>query len=332
MDIHEITVSAHEYFGKWFESIKGMKRFGKYKKSTRKFLWSIFRGLFLFGMSFVLLYPLLISLSVSLRGEADLFNPAVIWIPRNVTILNILNTIEEMDYWNALRNTMKLSFVSVLLQVISCAVVGYGFARFRFRFKGLFFGLVIFTIIVPPQVIYIPNYLMYKDFDYFGLGTLIGLFTGNKIVTNLLNTPYVMYLPALLGVGIRSGLFIYIFNQFYRNLPKDLEDAAYIDGCGYYRTFLKIILPNAKTVMLTVFLFSLVWYWNDYFVTSMYINTNTVSTALAILAGVAINIDAYMSPSLLQSGCLLVMLPLLLIYLCFERFFTEGIERTGIVG
>ena len=148
----------------------------------------------------------------------------------------------------------------------------------------------------------------------------------------MLNTPYVLYLPALLGVGIRSGLFIYIFRQFYRNLPKELEDAAYIDGCGYYKTFFRIILPNARTSILTVLLFSVVWYWNDYFMTSMYTSINTVSTALSMLAESSVNLDSYIKPSLLQSGCLLVMLPLLILYLCCERFFTGGIERSGIVG
>lgn len=304
----------------------------KHKKTGRRLLWSICRGLFLFGMSFVLLYPLILSASVAFRHQQDLFNPAVVWIPRHITLENIAGAIEHMDYWKALANTVKLSFVSVIFQVLSCMVVGYGFARFKFKFRGILFALVIFTIIVPPQVVYIPNYLMYKNFNYFGIGSLIGLFTDQAVTANLLNTPFVMYLPALLGVGIRSGLFIYIFNQFYRNLPKELEDAAFIDGCGYYKTFLKIIVPNTKTAILTVFLFSLVWYWNDYFITSMFINTDTVSTALATLAGVAVNIDAYLSPSLLQSGCFLVMFPLLLIFVIFERFFTEGIERTGIVG
>ncbi len=318
----------------WIEKIQNkIKGFLQRKESGwRGFLWASFRTLFLIGMSFVLLYPLLISLSIAFRHQEDLFNPAVVWIPRRYTLENIVLAMEQLDYWQSLKNTLQIGLGSVILQVFSCMLIGYGFARFKFRFKNIFFALVIFTIIVPPQVVYIPNYLMYKDFNFFGIGKLIGLFTGKDLVVNLLNTPYVMYLPAALGVGIRSGLFIYIFNQFYRNLPKELEDAAYIDGCGYYRTFFKIIIPSVRTIVMTVFLFSLVWYWNDYFITSMYMNKNTVSIALAVLSEIAINIDQYLKPTLMQAGSLLIMAPLLIIYIVFERFFTEGIERTGIVG
>lgn len=329
MNLQQTGKSAAAAAEKWLTNIRADKR---RKRKIGKILWSICRALFLFGMGFVLLYPLLLALSISFREQQDMLNPAVVWIPRHFTLDNIKNVIEQMDYWNALKNTLSLTFISVILQVASCAFVGYGFARFNFRCKNLLFALVIFTIIVPPQVVYIPNYLMYKDFNFFGIGSLVGLFTGKDLTVNLLNTPYVLYLPALLGVGIRSGLFIYIFRQFYRNLPKELEDAAYIDGCGYYKTFFRIILPNARTSILTVLLFSVVWYWNDYFMTSMYTSINTVSTALSMLAESSVNLDAYIKPSLLQSGCLLVMLPLLILYLCCERFFTGGIERSGIVG
>lgn len=277
-------------------------------------VWVIARTLFLVGMGFVLMYPLLMALSVAFRSQKDLLDPSVIWIPKHFTLENVQWALDNLEYFPSLWNTVKLSLVSSLLQIASCAVVAYGFARFKFKGKKLFFALVIFTIIVPEQVVYIPKYLMYKDMY-------------------LLNNPLCMYLPALLGVGIRSGLFIYIFNQFYRNLPKELEEAAYIDGCGYYSTFLRIVLPNSRTSVLTVFLFSVVWYWNDYFQASMYFfNMNTHSTMLARLADQAINFDSTTASVRLQACCLLVILPMLLLFLCFERFFTQGLERSGIVG
>lgn len=313
------------------QALQRPERRVRYLQKGGHVVWVIARALFLIGMGFVLLYPLLMALSISFRTRADLLDPSVVWIPKHFTLENIEFAWKELEYLTSLKNTALLSLVSSLLQIISCAVVAYGFARFKFPGKNLLFALVIFTIVVPEQVLFIPKYLMYQDFNFLGIGWIVSLFTGEKV--NLLNNPLVMYLPALLGVGIRSGLFIYIFNQFYRNLPRELEEAAYIDGCGYYATFLRIVLPNARTSVLTVFLFSVVWYWNDYFQASMYfVNMNTLSTMLARLSDTAINFESTLKSVRLQAGSLLLILPMLILFLCFERFFTEGLERSGIVG
>lgn len=311
------------------------------KKHAGGWAWALFRTALLFGLSFVLLYPLLYTLSISFRQPVDMANPAVIWIPRHFTLDNLKDAYQFMDYTKSFWNTLRLGLVSSALQVASCSLVGYGFARFRFKFKGLAFGLVIFTIIIPPQVVYVPTYLMFKNFDILGILGLAGRLTGQNLTINLLNSPLTLYLPALFGVGIRSGLFIYIFRQFYRNLPRELEDAAYIDGCGHMKTFLRIIVPNAKAAFLTVILFSIVWYWNDYYYVSMYFsNVKTVSTALAGLMDAfttdvnfeAMRTDPYMITTRLQAGCLLVITPMLVMYMALQKYFTEGIERTGLVG
>ena len=297
----------------------------KLKKSSvriGRIAWGIVCGLILFGLSFIILYPLLFMCSMAFRSTADISDPSVIWIPRNFTMQNILDSLRFMNYWETLKNTFSLSIVSSFLQIISCSLVGYGLARFRFRGRNILFALVILTIVIPPQVLYTPTYLMYRDW-------------------NLINTPWPLYLPAMLGVGIKSGLFIYIFRQFYINLPGELEDAAYVDGCGHVRTFLQIIVPNAGVAFLTVFLFSLVFYWNDYFNVSMFLNNRqTVSTALSNLMTSfltdsefeSIMFNPYLASTRMQAGCLLAMAPLLLIYLVMQRFFVTGIERTGVVG
>ncbi len=327
---------------KFIGSVADWRRNGiRCKKQAFRLLWALFRLALLFGLSFVLLYPLIYMVSIAFRQPIDMANPAVIWIPRHITADNIKDAFTFMDYPKSLWNTVRLGLVSSLLQVISCSLVGYGFARFDFKLKGLAFALVIFTIVVPPQVVYVPTYMMYKQFDIFGIMKLIGTVIGQDIRINLLDSSLTLYLPAMFGVGIRSGLFIYIFRQFYRNLPRELEDAAYIDGCGHFQTFLKIIVPNAKAAFLTVILFSIVWYWNDYYYISMYFsNVKTVSTALAGLMDAfttdvsfeAIRTDPYMITTRLQAGCLLTILPMLLLYILLQKHFTEGIERTGLVG
>ncbi len=284
--------------------------------------FGILSAMILLGLSFIILYPLLFMCSMAFRSTADISDPSVIWIPRHFTLQNLSDALRFMKYGETLKNTFSLGIVSSLLQIVSCALVGYGLARFRFRGRNLLFALVILTIVIPPQVLYTPTYLMYRQW-------------------NMINTPWPLWLPAMLGVGIKSGLFIYIFRQFYINLPAELEDAAYVDGCGQVRTFLSIIVPNAGVAFLTVFLFSLVFYWNDYYNVSMFLNgRQTVSTALANLSSAfltdsqfeSIMFNPYLASTRLQAGCLLAMAPLLLIYLVMQRFFVTGIERTGVVG
>ena len=299
----------------------------------------VLRGVFLFCMCFVVLYPILYMVSVSLRTTEDLFDLTIIWIPKTFTLVNYTEVIDLIGYVDLLRNSVFIALVSTLLNVTVCAMVGYGFARFRFRLRNLAFALVLFTIIVPPQNVSIPLYMQYKDFDFIGIGSLIGLFTGQPVTVNLLNTPLTMFVPAALGIGLRSGLFIYIFRQFFRGIPRELDDAAYIDGCSVPGTFLKIMVPNASAAFVSCFLFSFVWYWNDFYQMSMYFNEPvTVTTALGMLedtlrgAGMNAWANPYIVVTRMQAACVLTILPMLLLYIGLQRFFRESIERTGIVG
>lgn len=311
------------------------------KNRSRTLLWKLLRAFFLIGFCFVILYPVLMMLSKAFMSREDLYDRSVLLLPRSFTLDNVKTAIKQLDYWSSLWNSLWVATVVSVLQTLSCLLVGYGFARFEFKGKRLLFALVLFTIIVPPQVIYAPTYLSYKAFDFFGLGQIGRLFTGEAFTVNILNTGFSLYLPALLGVGIRSGLFIYIFRQFYRGLPYELEDAAYIDGCGFFRTFFRVILPNASAALLTVFLFSIVWYWNDYYYIAMYFSsTKTVSMALSLLpdalvtnkATQALSGDPYLIGTRLQAGALLAITPLLILYLFLQRYFTQGFERTGLTG
>ena len=297
------------------------------------------RTVFLFCMSFVVLYPILYMISVSFRTPEDLYDPTVIWIPLHWTLQNYIDVVSIMNYPGLLANTLVQSIACTVLNVAVCALIGYGFARFRFPLRGLAFSLVLFTIIVPPQNISIPLYLQYQAFDFLGLGQIGRLFTAKAFTVNLLNTPLTMYIPAVLGMGIRSGLFIYIFRQFFRGMPKELEDAAYIDGCGIFRTFTRIMLSNAAPAILSCILFSFVWYWNDYFLSLMYFDEpQTLSTVLAGLQGTlrSMGFDFYSNPYLIvtrmQAACLLTIMPLIVLYAFLQRFFTDSIDKTGIVG
>ena len=292
---------------------------------TYKTVWSIVRAVLLIGLSFIILYPLIYMVSIAFRPLDELFDPSVVWIPKHLTLKNIKFAMEKMNMLkpvgteNSLFNSVVVNLLSALLQVASTAFVGYGFARFEFKLRGFLFGVVIFTMVVPVNSIIIPLFLNYRNL-------------------HLLDSYFAFYIPAILGQGLRSGLFIFIFRQFFKGMPKEFEDAASVDGCGGLRTFLQIFVPNAGPAFLTSFLFSIVWYWNDYYYSSMFFPTKqTVSLALAGLRNLlstdaTVGRDPYQLLISLQAGSFLVCIPLLLMYMFLQRYFVQSIERTGIVG
>ena len=282
-------------------------------EKTKRISWSIIRTVIIIGLCFEILYPFLIKILQAFMTTSDLLDPTVKIFPREFSLASIVKTFQDINFIHSFFNSFILSFSLSVIQLFVCTTIGYGFARFRFRLNSFFFVMLIITLVIPIQLYNTSAFIYFKNLNLIG---------------NII--PF--YILSATGLGMKNGLFVFLMRQFFRGLPKELEDAAYIDGCGYYKTFFRIILPNARTSILTVLLFSVVWYWNDYFMTSMYTSINTVSTALSMLAESSVNLDSYIKPSLLQSGCLLVMLPLLILYLCCERFFTGGIERSGIVG
>lgn len=298
------------------------------RKEAADKIWPFFRFVILFGLGFVILYPLIYMISCAFREQGDMNDPTVVWLPRHYTLDIMRETMKAMDFGTTIKNTLFLNVGCSIVQVMSCAVTGYGFARFKFRGKNLLFGIVILMILVPQQVISLPVYTQFRCF--LGIKSL-----------NLIDTMWTMYLPAMTGNGIRAGLMILIFRQFFKGLPKEIEDAAYIDGCGPFMTFLRVMIPNAASAFLTVFLFSIVWYWNDYYVSStFFVNTKTVATMLSrletqmkmLLFG---DPNAQVGPRELivwkQAGCLISIAPILFLYTCLQKYFTEGIERSGLV-
>ena len=303
-------------------------------------LQAIFRSLLLTGLSVIILYPLLYSISVAFRPASELYDPLVVLVPKTLVWTNLKNAIHYLDYQEALVNSLILVILSTFLQVISCAMAGYGLARFRFRASKIIFILVIITMIVPPQTVLIPSFVNFRFFNPLGLVSLYNRLTGASLNINLVNTPLAFYLPAVLGNGIRSGVIIFIFRQFFRGLPKELEEAAYLDGCGPFRTFVKIMIPNAGGAFLITVLISFVWYWNDFVYTSSLLNNyKTVMNQLYILKNHISHIMEYevgANPQegilILQAGVLLSVLPPLLLYLLLHKNFKESVERSGLVG
>lgn len=321
-----------------------MKREKKRRKRfttarAQKLLWSIVRGVIIIGICFTILKPLILKVCVSFMGESDLYDASVKYVAKHFTWNNYGLALSGMEYWTVLGRTILLSAGVAVVQLIACLLTAYGFARFRFPFKKILFACVIFTLIVPPQVIMLPLFMKYRFFDVFGIFEAI---TGSSI--NLIDTYWPFFIQACTTMGVRNGLYIYMLRQFFKGMPKELEEAAYVDGCGKLRTFVQIMMPSAVPMMVTVFLFGFVWQWTDSFYTSLYLNqTKVMSTALSSLAvNVYQQYEGYggtmtfISPGFVSminnTGTVLAIIPLIILYVICQRYFVEGIERSGIVG
>lgn len=306
-------------------------------ENWKRWLWTIVRLVLIVGLSFVILYPIIQKISTSIKDKADLYSPIVVFIPEHYTLDNFKQAIAIMDYWETLLNTFALTGTTTILTAVSCALAGYAFARLKFKGSNLLFAGVILTILVPPTTILIPIYMNLKDFTLMGL---IPLLTGKSV--NLLDSYWPFILTSITANSLKAGLYIFIFRQFFRGIPKEVEEAAYIDGAGVGSTFLRIMLPNAVPSIVTVLLFSFVWQWNDSFFTTTYLTSSKVmSTQLSSLpynlsilleGGASTNKDPFFMSMVQDTGILLAILPLVILYLFVQRYFVESIERTGIVG
>ncbi len=285
--------------------------------------WRILRALLLIGMSYIIVFPLFTKISMSFMSPGDLWDATVRWIPRNWTLDNYRLAVELMKYPQALLNTFLLTSVVSLLQLMSCTLIGYGFARLKFPGSNILFGLVIFTFLVPPQVTMIPQYLNFRFFDIFGLLPGGGL--------NLVGTFWPFVLTAITGSGLRNGIFIFIMRQYFAGMSSSIEDAAYVDGAGPFKTFYKVMLPSAGPALVTVFLFAFVWQWNDYFYTSLFMHGRTFLTVTIGRLGQGILDIEELLTLRNNTGMLMIIAPLLLVYLFLQRYFVESVERTGLV-
>lgn len=318
-------------------------RFQRAKNKGLAWLWSLFRTVLIIGIGFIIVRPILQQISVAFKSPKDIYNPTIYMVPVNFTLENVKHAMDILNYWPLLQNTLLYVILTTLFSAASCALAGYGFARFKFPGSNILFTLAILTILIPTSTLMVPMYLHFRNFDVFNLVTV---FTGKEGL-NLLNTYWPSLITSAFAVGLKAGLYIYIFRQFFRGLPKEIEEAALIDGAGGIRTFLTIMLPNAVPPIITVMLFAFVWQYNDTFYASLFMtNSELMSVKIAAMPA---NVDKFL-PDLLgitgsearadpnhvamivDTGILLAIAPLIIMYLFVQRYFVESVERTGVVG
>ncbi len=300
-------------------------------KSAKNLIFALFRLCVLVGISYVILSPIIEVVSNSLFADTDATDPMVYIIPKRPTLEKYSAVIKTIKYWGVLATTLLHDVVLMGLQILICSMVGYGFARFNFPLKKVLFACVVIMIVIPLHVIMLPLYIEFKEFDVFGIVSLV---KGGPI--NLMKTMSPLYLLTFLGCGLNSGIYIYLFNQFFRGLPKEIEEAAFVDGAGAYYTYFRIMLVNAMPSVITVAVFSLVWQYNDYFFTKLFNISSWMSMKISTVYEQVAAIYDINSPTITQlylyAAVVLDLVPVLLIYAVLQKYFVEGVERSGIVG
>ena len=294
-------------------------------KSARSVGATVLRYFILTGLAFLILYPLFVTFMISLMNTSDFSNSAVRYIPISPDFENYETAAIFLQYGSCMVQSVGLCFALCLLEMASCMFVAYGFARFRFKGRNILFACVLLTLSVPSSIYFTPLYLALQDYGPFHW--------------NLIGTPLPLFFMSLCGLGVKNGLVIYILRQHFKGYPKELEEAAMIDGAGPYKVFLRIMLPGAVTIAVTCFLLIFVFRWTDPTFTQVFLpdkeymwtKLSMIDSNMSILPGVDGD-DRYFRSILKNTSIVLYMLPLIVLFMLCKRSLIESVETTGLVG
>jgi multiple sugar transport system permease protein len=288
-------------------------------KLTDGLLYRVVLYALLIIIGFVYVYPLLHMLSYSLKSLADLLDPTINVLPSSLYLENFSNALLVLNYVPLFFESLTVTLIPAILQTMVASLIGYGFARFQFPLKKLWFALLLATYLIPPQVTMIPRYVL-----FFNIG--------------ILETIFSIIIPATFGQGVSSAIFVLIFYQFYLMVPKALDEAAQLDGATRWGIYTKVAIPLSLPSFLTAFLFSFVWYWNETYIARLFLGSggetllirlyNFVSAYNDILGGGS-NVA---NEAIRMAATLLIIAPLIVAYFILQRLFIEGIDRSGITG
>ena len=306
-------------------------------------VWYIFRLALLIGVCYVILFPFYSKISSSFMSAEDFVDVTVRLVPKYPTLDTYSAIITENGYLKALLNTFILSGSCALLQTFVCSLVGYGFAKFKFKFNKILFMLVVFTMIVPHSTLQLSMFMEFRYFDILGILNLLGggvvdwIRIMDTTSFNLINTYWPLWILSATALAFKNGLYIFMLRQFFSGIPDELEESAAVDGAGTLRTFLTIVLPNAVPMMITVFMFAFSWQWTDNFYTDLFYTTSgpvlmpdIVTVPLSLVTSSA---ASNMVTTAVYNTCgILILAPLLIMYLFLQKYIIQGIERSGITG
>ena len=299
----------------------------KTRKFWTNFLIKFFTYAVLIDFAFVFLLPFMYMLSSSLMTKIDLTDTFVTWLPkRGIFWENLKLAFPAMKYSVTFGYTVKFVLIATIGHLFSGITLGYALGRFKFLGRNLVFMLVIFSMILPVQVLTWPLTFQYIQFE-------------------LLNE-WAVLLPTFLGLGLNGGIFVFLFRQSFSGLPKELEEAAMIDGCGIMSTFTRVMIPLTGNVSLVTLILSIVWHWNDYyeptaFMLSADMGGGTLMSIRLLTMGQlgyeGVNVtysngEAYAGIQATMATTLVTLFPLILFYLAVQKYFMKSVQSTGIKG
>ncbi|MDF2834591.1 MAG: sugar transporter permease [Paenibacillus sp.] len=271
-------------------------------------LWTV---IVLSAFSIVFLYPLLWLISSSFKANDDIFSSIGLWPAEFIwdAYTRGWQGVGRTNFGTFFGNTLLLVIPVVALTAASSLLVAYGFARFRFRGKGLLFTLMISTLMLPDAVIMIPRYLLFKEFNW-------------------LNTYLPFYVPALLAV---NAFFVFLLVQFIRGIPRDLDEAAVIDGCNSFGILTRVLVPLSAPALVSVCIFQFIWTWNEFFTALIYINSVSKYTVALGLRMVLDN-EGAVNWNQVMAMSVVTILPCVAIFFMAQKYFVDGIATTGLKG
>ena len=329
----------------------------------KKVVWYVFRLILLIGISYIVLFPFFSKIAGSFMAYEDFVDVTVRLIPKNFSVDMYKEIWAEQDYLEAFINTLILSGSTALIQTFICCFVAYGLAKFKFKGNGLVFLAVIFSLTIPHQTIQLSMFMKFLNFDVLGIvqflnGGGLNLFgweyTNEALAAidvipdswklfqdgygiTLTNSFWPLIILSLFGLAFKNGLYIFMLRQFFRGVPDELEESAYIDGSGVMHTFFTIILPLSVPMMITVFLFAFSWQWMDDFYVSLFYTTNSETVLMPDVIGIPTTLvveddgaqNLYYTA--IRNTCgIMIIIPLVVMYLFCQKYLVQGIERSGL--
>ena len=282
--------------------------------------WYIFRLALLVGIAFVVIEPFITMIIQSLKAPVDYRDSTVVNVPRNLSIAVYKAIFVDGAYIATFFKTLALSLGMALLQMVSCCLVGYGLAKFKFRGNKIVFFCVILTLVIPHGTLQSAIYYYFSQL-------------------RMLNTIFPLALMSITALAFKNGLYIFLLRQFFRGVPDELEESAYLDGANTLRTFVQVILPISIPMLITVFLFSFCWQWtDDFYVPLFYLKVPRpdfvvfITDKLPFMSLQAAEFSVIPQSAITYGIGLMACLPLIILFLFCQKYLVQGIERSGIIG
>ena len=302
---------------------------------------NVFRFILMLGVSYVILFPFISKVAGSFMSKSDIVDASVSLIPKAPTLDIYKYIILDNRYFESFFNTLLLSLICALLQTFVACLIGYGLAKFKFKGNKLVMIMVVVTMIIPHSSLELSMLRHFTSFDIMhvmstGTKGIIGSIFGKVELTN---TFWPMIILSFGGIAFKNGLYIYMMRQFFKGVPDELEESAYVDGSGTFRTFLQIILPLSVPMMITIFLFAFSWQWTDQFYTGLFFigpdrpwMMPDIMTTPIHLQDTTFTGQKLYDNVIQNTAGIMIIFPLVIMYLFCQKYLVQGIERSGLVG